>query len=114
MDLTVGQKLKILRKGRGLTQEQLSERIDINRSTLCNYETDRRQIAVKDLTKIANFFGVGLDYFGVASKDEIFDLVSKARNIFENRDINRKDKEKLYKSIMRLYLAMDEEENKKC
>ena len=63
---TVGSKLKLLRKEKRLTQDELAALIDVKRATISNYEIDRRQPSLSDLSRFAEFFGVGLDFFGLA------------------------------------------------
>lgn len=106
MNDSIGAKLKILRKGRKLTQEQLAEKLGVNRATISNYEIGRRLPNLNDLKRFAEFYGVGLDYFGVVSKDEMFDLLSRARDVFESDAISKEQKEEIYKEIMKLYLNM--------
>lgn len=106
MNDSISSKLKILRKGRKLTQEQLAEQLGVNRATISNYEIGRRLPNLNDLKRFAEFYGVGLDYFGVVSKDEMFDLLSRARDVFESDAISKEQKEEIYKEIMKLYLNM--------
>lgn len=106
MNESIASKLKILRKGRKLTQEQLAERLGVNRATISNYEIGRRLPNLNDLKRFAEFYGVGLDYFGVVSKDEMFDLLSRARDVFESDAISKEQKEEIYREIMKLYLNM--------
>ena len=107
---SIGQKLKILRKARKLTQQEAAEKLNIKRSTISNYEIDRRAPSINELKRIAEFYGVGLDYFGVATKDEILEILSRSRKVFENADISPEAKEELYKEIMRLYLNIEKGE----
>ncbi len=106
MSDSISTKLKILRKGRKLTQEQLASALGLNRATISNYEIGRRLPNLNDLKRFAEFYGVGLDYFGVVSKDEMFDLLSRARDVFESDAISKEQKEEIYKEIMKLYLNM--------
>ena len=106
MNDSIAMKLKILRKGRKLTQEQLAEKLGLNRATISNYEIGRRLPNLNDLKRFAEFYGVGLDYFGVVSKDEMFDLLSRARDVFESDAISKEQKEEIYREIMKLYLNM--------
>lgn len=106
MNDSIASKLKILRKGRKLTQEQLATALGLNRATISNYEIGRRLPNLNDLKRFAEFYGVGLDYFGVVSKDEMFDLLSRARDVFESDAISKEQKEEIYKEIMKLYLNM--------
>lgn len=104
----IGSKLKTLRKGRGLTQQQLSEKIGLSRATISNYEVSRRTPHLSELKRIADFYGVSLDYFGIETKDERFELISRAKTVFCNENIPKEEREELYKEIMRLYLGMED------
>lgn len=103
----IGKKLKQLRKSKGLTQEQVAEKVDITRSTISNYEIGRRTPHLKDLSALAGVFGVGLDYFGISAKDDAFEVIARAKEIFENKDVPRETKESLYREMMKLYLQME-------
>ena len=108
MENEIGTKLRALRVSRKLTQTELSNRTNFNRATLSNYETGRRLPNINELKKFAEFYGVGLDYFGVASKDEILEVLSRAREVFESDQINKTKKDELYRELMKLYLAIEE------
>ncbi len=103
----IGQKIKILRKTRGLTQQQLADKLEVKRATISNYEIGRRSPHIKELENIASALGVGLDYFGVG-ENETIDLIARAKNIFENEEISPIEKQKIYKEIMKLYLKIEE------
>lgn len=102
----IGSKLKTLRKGRKLTQEQAAEMLGITRATVSNYEVGRRSPHISELKRIGEFYGVGLDYFGIVASDEVFDLISRAREVFKSEAVPKEKKEDLYKEIMRLYLEI--------
>lgn len=110
MSEIIGKKLKQLRKSKGWTQEQVAEKVDVTRSTLSNYEIGRRTPHLKDLSALAGVYGVGLDYFGIAKKDDAFDLIARAKEIFENKDVPRETKEALYREMMKLYLEMERDD----
>lgn len=101
----IGKKIKLLRKVRGLTQEQLAEKLNVGRATLSNYEIGRRSPRLKELERIANVLGVGLDYFGIVQSD-ITDLLARAKLLFNDKNISAEDKEKAYKEIMKIYLDL--------
>lgn len=100
----ISRKLKALRRGRKLTQQEAADRLGLTRATIGNYETGRRSPHISELERIGEFYGVGLDYFGFASKDEVFDLLSRAREVFNNNRISKEAKDDLYKELMKLYL----------
>lgn len=103
---TIGHKLKILRKTRGLTQQQLADKLQVQRSTISNYEIGRRSPHLNELETIAKILGVNLEYFGV-KENVLHDLVARAKLLFENENISPEEKAKVYKEIMKLYLEID-------
>jgi transcriptional regulator with XRE-family HTH domain len=103
----IGSKLKTLRKGRKLTQLELSEKLGLSRATISNYEVGRRSPHISELRRFAEFYGVGLDYFGVETQDESFELLSRAKAVFTNNELSKEEKTRLYKEIMKMYLDME-------
>ena len=53
---------KRLRLSRGLTQQEISEKLGISRSTIGMYETGAREPDYDTLELIADFFNVDMDY----------------------------------------------------
>lgn len=104
MTYTIGQRLRTLRKSQKLTQQAVADRVGITRATLSNYEIDRRTPDLKTLRKLAERFGVGLDYFGVVPADEVLDLLARAKEVFESEQISDERKNELFDEIMRLKL----------
>lgn len=100
----IGRKLRTLRKGKKLTQQDVADRLGLVRATISNYEVGRRTPHLSDLKRFAELYGVTLDYFGVSTNDEIFEMLSRAREIFANDEIPVETKEDLYKELMRIYL----------
>ena len=109
--MNIGIKIKNLRRSRKMTQEDFAEKIGVSRSTLSCYEIGQRTPTVKTLQEIAEIFGIGLDYFGISTKDEAFELLARAKEVFENEKIPTETKENLYQEFMKFYLKMKEQEN---
>lgn len=107
MSRDIGNKLKTLRKGRGLTQFELADKLDLSRATISNYEVGRRSPHLSELQRFAEFYGVSLDYFGVESTDESFELLSRAKSVFASKELSAEVKTQLYKEIMKMYLDAD-------
>lgn len=55
-------RLKELRMRKGLTQKGVAEALNIARNTYNQYETGKRAPDIETLCRIANFFGVSVDY----------------------------------------------------
>jgi transcriptional regulator with XRE-family HTH domain len=103
---SIGHKLRTLRKGRKLTQEQAADMLNITRASVSNYETGRRVPHVSELRRICEAYGVGLDYLGITPTDEVFDLLSRAREVFNNPAVSKDKKDDIYKELMKLYLSI--------
>lgn len=106
MSNSIGHKLRTLRKGRKLTQEQAADMLNITRASVSNYETGRRVPHVSELRRICEAYGVGLDYLGITPTDEVFDLLSRAREVFNNPAVPKEKKDDIYKELMKLYLSI--------
>ena len=102
----IAKKIKILRKTRGYTQQQLADLLGVQRATISNYEIGRRSPHIKELARLAEILGVNLEYFGV-SNDDLADLIAKARVVFDDDNIPTEEKAKVYKEILKLYLQLD-------
>ena len=59
--INLGEKLKELRKGEGLTQQQLADALQINRVNYTRYETNAVRPDYELLIKIADFYEISLD-----------------------------------------------------
>jgi repressor LexA len=60
--MDVGQKIVHLREERDLTQKELAEKLEFNRSVLNRIEKGTRPIRDDELKKVADFFDVSIDY----------------------------------------------------
>lgn len=60
--MTLGERLKSLRISMGLDQKQLAEKLNLNSSSISNWETNRRSPDLDTLCLIADFFNVTTDY----------------------------------------------------
>lgn len=106
MNNSIGNKLKTLRKGQRMTQQYAADRVGITRATLSNYEIDRRTPDLNTLRKLAECYGVNLDYFGVVPADEVLDLLARAKDVFASDRISEERKRELHDELMKLYLHL--------
>lgn len=79
--MTLGERLKMLRKQKRISQEEMAQRLNINRGTYAQYEIDRRSPDYETLQMIADYFNVSTDYlFGRTKKDrDLAELEQKLR-----------------------------------
>lgn len=103
---SISKKMQQLRKGRKLTQQELADKMGVTRATISNYEVGRRAPHLSELKRFAEFYGVGLDYFGIASTDEVFDLLTRAKAVFDSESVSKEQKDEIYLALMQLYLSM--------
>lgn len=54
--------LKELRKKNNVTLQKLADYLHTGTSTICQYETGKREASFDTLTKLANYFNVSVDY----------------------------------------------------
>ncbi len=62
MSMTTGERITALRKGRGMTQEQLAERLGVTRQSVSKWELDQATPEVGCAVALCNLFEVSLDY----------------------------------------------------
>lgn len=60
--MTFGEKLKILRKEKGYSQEEFASLLNVSRQAVSKWESDRGTPEIDKLLQISNMFGVTLDY----------------------------------------------------
>ena len=56
------EKLQLLRKNKGLTQEELAERLDVSRQAVAKWESGLVYPDIMNLIQISNLFNVTVDY----------------------------------------------------
>ena len=79
--------LKILRESKGYTQQQLSEMIGVSQQTLQKYETQKHEPDIESLKKLADIFGVTVDYLvghTTAGEDPNYGISESEFLIIEN------------------------------
>ena len=60
--VNMGNKIKVLRLGKQLTQAEMARRIGISKAMISSYELEQRSPSYEVLIKIARFFSVSTDY----------------------------------------------------
>ena len=88
-------RIKELRENRNISQEKLAEKIGISKSAISMYEQGSRIAPMKIQEKIADFFGVSLDYLW-GRKTEIKGCSTELTKWLETQ-LASKDKEQVRK-----------------
>lgn len=113
----IGDRVKHLRKSRGITQDELGVVLGdrttgkpLSRGQVSNLETGKRNFNIHQIKALADFFNISIDMLGFESNEiETVELLERAKLIFENKDVPIEEKQDLYESIMKLYLAAKEQ-----
>lgn len=95
-----GNTLKELRKGMGLTQQQLADRLWLSKATVSYYEQSLRYPSPEVIVKLAKVFHVSTDYLlGIEEKVHTIDVagltdeeIAAVQNLVDiikkNKDLN--------------------------
>ena len=113
----IGERVRQLRKSRGLTQDELGIVLGdkttgkpLSRGQVSNLETGKRNLNIHQIKVLADFFGVSIETLGYESDEiEAVDLLQRAKILFENDSIPMEEKQDLYEHIMKLYLSAKEQ-----
>ena len=109
MAVLFGEKIKNLRKEKGISQEKLAEALGVTRRSILNYET--KSIYPKNSTiigKMAEIFGVTTDYLLSDSEQDIQTEVDKILKntaaLFAGGTLSEEDKIAFVNQIRKIYL----------
>ncbi|MBR8660726.1 helix-turn-helix domain-containing protein [Brevibacillus sp. NL20B1] len=117
----LGDRLKEQRTLRKIRQEDVATKIGIARTTYAMYEQNKREPDNETLQKLADFFGVSVDYLlgrtdDPASINKSERPLTELENLFfyELDKLSEEDKKKALEHVRYLrYLAEQENKNKK-
>ena len=68
-DMTLGEKIKELRKARGLSQEELAEQINVSRQAVSKWELDLSLPDIDNIVQLSQLFGVSTDHLLTNKQD---------------------------------------------
>jgi len=66
----IASRLALARKQAGLSQAQVAKMLDLHRPSISEAEAGRRNVTAIELAKLAEIYGVSLDWLGCTNKDE--------------------------------------------
>lgn len=107
------EKIKKLRIDKNVTQKQLGEMFGVDRATIANWEMGRRKPSTDVMKKLAEYFGVSLDYiYDMPVSDETIDnAMREIETFFMSDEITTSDKEAIFKDIFDLYYRVKSEKS---
>ncbi len=86
--MSFSDRLKMLRKQKNLTQEQLSKSIGINKSAIAMYETGQREPKIEIIRLFADFFNVDMNYI---TDSEDISLGPRIKELRERLNITQEE-----------------------
>ena len=102
---TIGEKIKTARKAQKITQQALADRLGVHRSTVANYEIERRKPSLDEVKEIARILHVDVNYLlegqEVSAENE---LMTRANDVFFDLNISEADKDAIFRDIMEIYM----------
>lgn len=81
----LGEKIAEQRKRKGITQQELADALNISRSTLAGYEAENKKPSYKVLVRMAEYFGVTVDYLLRSTDTQDFGICDSGNTIKELR-----------------------------
>ena len=92
MKKTLGQKIREYRLKRGMTQEELAEKLLSSKSTISEYENDKIDVKISILREIAKVLGTPLPHLLSEEDDDIDDEVMQmamALNQIKSKELRK-------------------------
>ena len=80
------EKLQELRKGKGLTQEELAERLFVSRTAVSKWESGRGYPSIDSLKELSRFFSVTIDE--LICPEEILSAAEEERQTFADKTVS--------------------------
>lgn len=99
MDESIINRLREIRKSRNITQEQLAEKLDISRSKVSSWETNRRDMSITEAVKLADIYEVSLDNLFEVENINEKQYVEISNKFIKNKDISLKEKIRIIELI---------------
>ena len=89
------EKLKELRKKRGLSQKDLAIALNISRESISKYEKGEQEASYSTLRRLSKYFGVSIDYLldNDYKNQSVSDIKNSIRNLERSELINLMEKQ---------------------
>lgn len=99
MNCLIVDNLKELRKSKKITQEQLAEKLDISRSKVSSWETNRRDMSITEAIRLANIYDTSLDNMFKIDNISENQYVEISNNFIKSKKISLEEKIKIIELI---------------
>ena len=95
--MTLGEKITLLRKKMNLSQVELAEKVGVSRDTIGKYERGDITPTVDKAKRIADTFGVSMDFLTSAEAEEKKNTMDRVmtRRVAELQELSDHDRDKI-------------------
>lgn len=97
--MTIGEKVRNLRKDKGLTQEAVASALEVSRQAIAKWECDQSSPSTENLLKLANLFDVSLEELVDVKQYQTTTLEEYVRRKLEEEQKQEETKTTVYKKI---------------
>ena len=113
--MNIGDRLRKARERKGISQLEVSNRININNKTLSRYENGKSEPDFNTLKSLADLYEVSISYFFDESKNEEYDLKELLKDkkvTWGEEDLNEEEKQRAIE-IINILLNKQKDTNSK-
>ncbi|HET6183791.1 MAG TPA: helix-turn-helix transcriptional regulator [Acetobacteraceae bacterium] len=103
--LEIGERIRIIRQQRGMTQEGLAAAVGVSRSAVAQWETGRSGQVTGNLSRIAECLGVGVEFLMHGGEGEVAPVATRGDEIALlrlYRECSAEDRQLLLRTARRL------------
>lgn len=86
MEDSVGKRLERARKAKGLTRDQVAERLGLSLSTIQSYENDRNQLRPEGLENFSRLYGVSIDWIITGRESQSAEVINIWSRILDDAE----------------------------
>jgi transcriptional regulator with XRE-family HTH domain len=101
----IGERIRLTRQERGMTQEALAAAVGVSRSAVAQWETGRSGQVTGNLSRIAEILGVGVEYLMHGVQGEVMPVASRGDELALlrlYRECSMEDRQLLLRTARRL------------
>lgn len=105
--MTINERIKKIRKSKGLNQADFGKKIGLSESAICNYENGRRDVSELTIKSICREYRINYDWLknGIEPMEHIVDNSTLLETLKREYDLSDIDIE-----IMSIYITLSKEE----
>lgn len=104
--MTLGQRILELRKSKGLSQEEVAEKLDVTRQTVSKWETDQSTPDYDKIIPICELFEITSDELLTGNKKEIIKETKEEQEKRENKEVIEKRAKGICIGILIYFVAI--------